>query len=272
MLKSFLYIPIVLLLACNNQPKEIKNTKQESLLPDEIARLDKLAKQYPDSVGLHMRLVNALDSLGNYSSALEELNTLIKKDSSNFGLWFKKAQLSEQIKDTSTAIKSYSRAANIYASPDAMLALANLFAETKNTKALELCKKVSDLRMGRSYQSNCDFIAGIFYARTGNSEKAITLFKNCISNNYTYMEAYMEIGFIYYDKKQFAEALKIFETAIAVKNNYPDGYYWIGKTQEANKNSIAAIENYEKALSLDPKLLEAEQAINRLKNAMSTKN
>jgi tetratricopeptide (TPR) repeat protein len=267
MLKPILYISILLLLACNSQPKEMKNTKSESKLPDEIARLDKLAKQFPDSVGLHMRLVNALDSLGNYSSALVELNTLIKNDSSNFGLWFKKAQLSEQLKDTSEAIKSYSRAANIYASPDAMLALANLFAETKNTKALDLCKKVSALRMGRSYQSHCDFIAGIFYARTGNTARAIPLFMNCISNNYTYMEAYMEIGFIYYDKKQFPEALKIFETAITVKNNYPDGYYWIGKTHEANKNSLAAIENYEKALSLDPNLIEAEQAISRLKNA-----
>jgi tetratricopeptide (TPR) repeat protein len=121
--------------------------------------------------------------------------------------------------------------------------------------------------MGRTYQSHCDFIAGIYHSRTGNTVKAIQLFTNCIANNYTYMEAYMEIGFIYYDKKQFSDALKIFETAVAVKNNYPDGYYWLGKTHEANKNGNAAIENYEKALSLDPKLMEAEQAISRLKNA-----
>jgi tetratricopeptide (TPR) repeat protein len=267
MIKLFSYISLILLLACNNQPKDKKNTKTELVLPEEIARLDKLAKQFPDSVGLHMRLVNALDSLGNYTPALVELNALIKNDSSNFGLWFKKAQLSEQLKDTLTAIKSYSRAANIYASPDAMLALANLLAETKNNKALVLCQKVSDLRMGRSYQSHCDFIAGIFYTRTGNSAKAIQLFTNCIANNYTYMEAYMEIGFIYYDKKQYSEALRTFQTAVTVKNNYPDGYYWLGKSFEAIKNSNAAIENYEKALTLDPKLIEADQAINRLKNA-----
>ncbi len=255
-----------MLMACNNQSKEQKNTKNATILPEEIARLDKLSKQFPDSVGLHMRLVNALDSLGDYSSALIELNTLIKNDSSNFGLWFKKAQLSEQLKDTTTAIRSYSRAANIYPSPDALLALANLFAETKNNKALELCQKVSDLRMGRTYQSHCDFIAAVFYARTGNSARAIQLFTSCIANNYTYMEAYMEIGFIYYDKKQYSEALKTFQTAITVKYNYPDGYYWLGKTYEANKNSNAAIENYQKALSLDSKLVEAEQAINRIKS------
>lgn len=266
MIKPFLYASLLFLMACNNPQKDQKNTKKETILPDEIARLEKLAKQYPDSVGLHMRLVNALDSLGDYEPALVELNSLIKNDSSNFGLWFKKAQLSEQLKDTIAAIKSYSHAANIYASPDAMLALANLFAETKNSKALELCQKVSDLRMGRTYQSHCDFIAGIYQSRTGNGAKAIQLFKNCIANNYTYMEAYMEIGFIYFDKKQYTDALKTFQTAVTVKNNYPDAYYWLGKTNEANKNWTAATDNYEKALSLDPKLMEAEKAINRLKS------
>jgi tetratricopeptide (TPR) repeat protein len=266
MIKPYLYAVFFLLLACNSQPKDLKNSKKGTILPDEIARLEKLSKQYPDSVGLHMRLVNALDSLGDYAPALDELNALIKNDSSNFGFWFKKAQLSEQLKDTNAAIKSYRRAANIYSSPDAMLALANLFAETKDSKALELCQKVSALRMGRTYQSNCDFIAGIYFARTGNSVKAIQLFNKCIANNYTYMEAYMEIGFIHYDKKQFSDALKTFQTVVTVKNNYPDGFYWMGKTYEASKNTEAAIENYEKALSLDPKLVEAEQAINRIKS------
>ena len=131
--KRFLYIPLLFILSCTNQTKDKNSTKQNLVLPEEISRLNQLAKQFPDSVGLHMRLVNALDSMGSYALALEELNTLIKNDSSNFGLWFKKAQLSENLKDTLAAIKSYSRAANIYASPDAMLALANLLAETKNS-------------------------------------------------------------------------------------------------------------------------------------------
>lgn len=251
-------------MACNSQPKDQKKSSPKNQIPDEIISLNKLSKQFPDSVGLHMRLVNAFDSIGQYEPALKELNSLIKNDSSNFGFWFKKAQLSAQIKDTNEAINAYSKAATIYASPDAMLALANLLAETKNNKALILCQKVSDLRMGRTYQSHCDFIAGIYYARIGNTAKAIKLFTNCIANNYTYMEAYMEIGFIYYDKKQFPEAEKTFQTAVTVKNNYPDAYYWLGKTQEASKNFEAAKANYEKAISLDSGLIEASEAIQRM--------
>ncbi len=267
MMKPILYISLLLLMACNSQSKENKKGSPDKVLPEEISWLEKLAKQFPDSVGLQLRLVNALDSLGNYAPAITQVDALIKKDSGNFGLWFKKAQLSEQSKDTLNAIKSYSQAAKIYASPDALLSLANIYAETKNNKALELCQQVAELRMGRAYQSHCDFIAGVYFARTGDQKKAIRLFTNCINNNYTYMEAYMEIGFIYYDSKQFSDAVKIFQTAISVKNNYPDAYYWLGKSEEATKNNLVAIENYEKALSLDPKLIEADEAIKRLKAA-----
>jgi tetratricopeptide (TPR) repeat protein len=272
MTKPVLFCSLLLILACNSQQKDNKNQPNKSKLPDEIARLEQLTKQFPDSVGLHLRLVNALDSLGDYAPAIVELDSLLIKDSSNFGLWFKKAQLAEQSKDTVTALKSYNQAAKIYASPDALLALANLYAETKNSKALELCQAVADLRMGRTYQAHCDFIAGVYYARIGNGSKAIGLFKNCIANNYTYMEAYLETGFVYFDKKQYPEALKVFQTAVTVKNNFPDGYYWMAKTNEARNETNAAIENYEKAFSLDPQLLEADQAIKRLKNQAATKN
>lgn len=272
MTKPVLYLFLVIIFACNSQQKDNKNQSNKAKLPDEIARLEQLAKRFPDSVGLHLRLVNALDSLGNYAPAIVELDTLLKKDSSNFGLWFKKGQLSESLKDTVAALKAYNHAAKIYASPDALLALANLYAETKNNKALELCQAVADLRMGRTYQAHCDFIAGVYFARIGNGSKAIHLFKNCIANNYTYMEAYLETGFVYFDKKQYKEALKVFQTAVTVKNNFPDGYYWIAKTFEALNETNAAIENYTKAFSLDPQLVEAEQAIKRLKNKTASKN
>ena len=75
--KLFLYIPLLFILSCTNQTKDKNSTKQDLVLPEEISRLNQLAKQFPDSVGLHMRLVNALDSMGSYALALEELNTLI---------------------------------------------------------------------------------------------------------------------------------------------------------------------------------------------------
>lgn len=265
MMKHRLFILLVILSACNSGTRDKKPSKELAAVPAEIKTLYQSIKQNPDSIGLRMRLVDALDSMGDYGKASSEMDSLLKKDSANFGLWFRKAQLQEHAKDTSGAIRSFSSAAKVYPSPDALLSLANLYAEKKDDRSLILCEQVAELRMGRTYQSHCDFIAGVYYARTGKTEKAIQLFNRCIANNYTYMEAYMEKGFIYYDNKQIKDALAVFQTVVTVKNNYPDGYYWLGKCWEASHDGAAAIENYEKALSLDNQLTEAAEAIKRIK-------
>ncbi len=78
------------------------------------------------------------------------------------------------------------------------------------------------------------------------------------------MEAYMEKGFLYFDNKKVAEALAVFQTVITVKNVYADGYYWLAKCYEALNNKAEAIANYQKAITLDPKLTEASAALKRM--------
>jgi tetratricopeptide (TPR) repeat protein len=223
-------------------------------------------QQNPDSASARMKLVNVLDSLGMYKEALAQTDSLIKRDSLNNGLWFAKAQLLESNKDTAEAIRSYERAIRIYPSVEAQLNLANLFAETKNSKALSICKRVRRIIPARETDASCDFIEGVFYARRGNQQQAITLFNKAIANNYTMMEAYMEKGFIYYESKNYNDALKVFETAITVNNMYADAHYWKAKCYEAIGNKKEAIANYKRALGLDKRLREAAEGIMRLKS------
>lgn len=221
--------------------------------------------QNPDSTGLRMRLINSLDSLRMYKEAIAQTDSLIKRDSLNNGLWFTKARLQEDNKDTAAAIESYTRAANIYPSVETQLHLANLLAETKNRKAILICENVRKLGIGRETDAVCNFIAGIYYARTGIDKQALQFFDKAINDNYTLMEAYMEKGFIYYDNKNYQEALKVFETAITVNRTYADAYYWRAKCYEALGNKSEAVLDYQRSLGLDKQLKEAAEAIQRLK-------
>jgi tetratricopeptide (TPR) repeat protein len=103
--------------------------------------------------------------------------------------------------------------------------------------------------MGREYTAHTSFISGVYYARTGNSQKAMNAFNTCIANDFTYVEAYMEKGFLLYDGKKITDALQVFRTLSAVKNTYPDAYYWIAKCYEAMNNKTEAVSNYQKALT-----------------------
>ena len=256
---------ILLFAACKNEPQnKVPDSLQKDEMPAAIRQLFEKLVQNRDSVGLRLQLIDALDSLGAYQQALGQMDSLIQKDSLNYGLWYRKALLQENTKDTTGALRSYRYAIRIYPAPDALLAAANLLAEQKNPTALALCKQVADLRLGREYTAHCSFITGVYHARSGNKEKAITAFNQSIYNDLNYTEAYMEKGFLYYDAKKIDEAVQVFQTLVKVKNTYADGYYWLAKCYEALANTTEAIANYKKAVMLDPKLTEASEALKRM--------
>lgn len=262
---SWIVLTAVLLFACKNKGNQPNDRDTEKLSPI-VEQLVNAVEQHPDSVGLRLQLVDALDSIGNLPLAMVQMDSLIKKDSGNFGLWYKMGSLKERSGDTLLAIGAYGVAAKIYPTPDVLLTLGNLFAETKDSRVFKTVAQVAGMRLGKTYQSHCNFIVGVYYARTGNSKAAIDQFNSCINNNYGYLEAYMEKGFIYFDAKDFISANQVFQTVVTIKNIYADGYYWLGKTAEAQQLKAEAIAQYERSLALDPSLKEASAAISRLKN------
>lgn len=259
-----LVICLSVIISCKENGSSTQVDKANDEKKALVESLKKEVTAKPDSASVRMRLVNALDSLGLYEEAIAQTDSMIKRDSLNNGLWFAKGSLFESNKDTALAIKSYLRALAIYPSLETQLSLANLYAETKNAAALQLCQNVVNMRLGKEVDGYTNFIAGIYFSRTGNKQQALTLFDKAITNNYTLMEAYMEKGFILFETKKYNEALQTFEKAVTVNNLYADGYYWQAKCYEAMGNKQEAITNYQRSLGLDKNLAEAREALKRL--------
>jgi tetratricopeptide (TPR) repeat protein len=240
------------------------SNKKEKTLPPEVIALQQRVAQHPDSVGARLLLAIALDSVEEYAPALKHMDTLIQKDSNNYGLWYTKGQIEEDAKDTASAIGSYTNAIKVYPSADAMLSLANIYAEQKNPRSLLICNQVRQLGLGRSYDASCAFIAGVYNARTGQKQLALNLFDQCIQNDYTYMEAYIEKGLVYFDGKQYQEALNVFNLAAKVNHLYPDSYYWIARCYEMMNVKDSAVYYFKQSLALDKNAPETRQALKRL--------
>ena len=130
-----------------------------------VESMQKQLQQFPDSAGLRLQYAFILDSVKMYKEALVQMDTLVKNDTSNYGLSFAQGQIAEDAGDTLLALKSYAHAAHLYESPDVLLALANLYAELKNDRAILLCSSVKALGLGRDKDADCAFITGVYYAR-----------------------------------------------------------------------------------------------------------
>jgi tetratricopeptide (TPR) repeat protein len=246
------------LLACNGNKDKVAEGNYVEDLKAQV-------KGYPDSIQLQLILVDALDSLGRYKEALSEIDQLIAKDSLNYGLWVTKGKVQQNLTDTAAAIVSFRRAARVYPSPEALLALANLYAETKDAKVFEVCAMIDQLKLGREMDSYTHFFTGVYYSRIGDKQKAIEYFDRAINYNYTLMDTYIEKGSLYYEERNYAEAMKIFKTATTINNTFADGYYWQAKCYEAMNDKPNAMSSYSKAFALDKKMKEAEEGMNRMK-------
>jgi tetratricopeptide (TPR) repeat protein len=258
--RCFIVIAIFIL-ACQNNGQQLREERSEE---DPLQELKQRVKQHPDSADLRIQLAYAYDSMGNYKEAISEMDNLIGKDSTNYSLWYSKGQILQDSGDTSAAIQAYSKAVKIYPAPDALLSLANLYAEQENERSLFICNQIKDMSLGKEYDAHCAFIAGIYYARKGRYEEALELFDECIRNSYTYMEAYIEKGLIYFDRRNYKDALKIFEFVSNVNNLYADAYYWMGRSYEMMDIRDSASLRYKQALSLDNTSVEAKKGLQRV--------
>ena len=254
-----------ILFACNNGDTVAnKNDSAKKAMMPLIQSMQKQLQQFPDSAALRLQYAFTLDSVAMYKEALAQMDSLTNNDSLNYGLWFAKGTIAEDAQDTLLAIKSYATAAHIYESPDALLALANLYAEQKNDRAILLCSRVKALGLGREYDAHCAFITGVYYARLHKTNDALKYFDECIANNYTYMEAYIEKGLAYFDAGQYNKALEVFQFAATVNNLYADAYYYQARCYEMLNKKDSAVLRFKQSLQLDPTIDEAREHLKKL--------
>ncbi len=231
---------------------------------DAVDLLNKCIQQYPGNMEFMRRLGEAYTQTGHTKEALALYDDLLKKDSGNFEALYEKGMLYAALKDTGSAIaaleKSYQRQPILQNG----LALANLYAETKNIAVIDLCDALQRRDTAREFVDPV-FLKGVYYSNTKDYPKAIAFFDEAIGRDWHFIEPYIEKGIILFEQKNYDEALKTFQFAANISYTNADNYYWMGRCYEAIGKNDEALDYYYKALTFDKDFTEAKEAIRRLK-------
>jgi tetratricopeptide (TPR) repeat protein len=231
---------------------------------DAIELLKKCIQQYPANMEFMRRLGEAYTQSGDTKQALALYDELIKKDTANFEALYEKGLLYAQLKDTGNAIALLERAYRSQPILQNGLALANLYAETKNEKVIVLCDALQQRDTARDFVDPI-FLKGVYYSNIKDYPKAIGLFDEAINRDWRFIEPYIEKGIILFQQKNYDEALKTFQFATNISYTNADNYYWMGRCYEAIGKKEEAIDYYYKALTFDRNFKEAREAVKRLK-------
>jgi len=262
-MKYFFSALLILIFSCNNSSNPVIQTK-DSLQQLLQSIRDSIAK-YPDDPKPKYNLAIVLQDAGKYKEAVKALDSLniSKGDSTNpklyFDYLFKRAELLELSGDTAEAIKTL----ELFVMPgeltQAGLQLTNLYAETKNPKALSFCDAMNK-NDATGKDPNPDYLKGVYYYNINDIKNALAQFDECIRKDYNFIDAYMQKGLIFYNQKKYTEAITVYDLALSVSGSYADAYYWKAKCQEALGQKKDAKLNYQRAYGLDKSLVEAKQA------------
>ncbi len=244
------------------QKREIDSSSATNQLAD---LENKISSDTLTTDSLRENLVEKLVENNQVDKAILQIDLLLKKQPNSPAYLFMKADALERKADTVGAIQFYEKAITAAGSfADAELKLANLYAETANPLALKLSdimlKQTSFVKM----RSDVLMIKGIYYAKIKDTKNALRIYDQVIREDYSYLEAYIEKGLIYYDQGKFAEAYKQFEKSTVVSNAFADGYFWMAKAEEKLGKTKEAIDNYKRSLALDQEITEAKDALKRL--------
>jgi len=256
-----------ILFACKNHSANRLETKDS--LQQLLQSFRDSIKKYPNDTLLKYNLVLTLQEAGRYKEAVNVLDSmnLTWGDSANmkvyFNSLFKRAELLVLAGDTANAIKTLEFFVIPGELTEAGLQLANLYAETKNPKAISICDSM--IRNDESRRDpNPDYLKGVYYYNIGDNENAVKQFNSCIKKDYTFLDAYMEKGRIFYQQSKYKEAIEVYDLAIKVSNSFADAHLWKGKCHEALGQKEDAKISYQRAYAFDKTLTEAKEAADRI--------
>ncbi|MBZ5856581.1 tetratricopeptide repeat protein [Flavihumibacter profundi] len=233
--------------------------------PEAQQVLKELMSKYGNNMNLKRRMAEALQQNKQYDEAIQTYTGIIGEDSLDFEAYHERALIYLEKKDTAAAQKDLEKSFALQPLQLTAITLANLYAESKNPRALVL----ADMIIARdSAKEMIDpvFIKGVYYANVKNYNKALEQFSTCIGMDWKFQEAYIEKGIIYFDQKNLDEALKQFKLAATVSNTFPDAYYWQGRCYEQLGLKEEALACYTRAYALDKNFKEAVEAAARVKS------
>jgi tetratricopeptide (TPR) repeat protein len=135
--------------------------------------------------------------------------------------------------------------------PFAVLAVAALMSMTFTAQAA-------------SEKAKEAFNKGVTAKQAGKVDDAIAAYKEAIGVDADYVDAYMNLGAVYFEKGSFDDALKSFQSASEKDPKNAEAFANIGKVQFTKRSYVESEIAYKKAIALDDKKTEYLREIGKV--------
>lgn len=223
---------------------------------DKIEELQNIIKEDSSNFQARRKLAVLLMDSGFNEEALGHLLYLSKNFSNDDGIFYNLGIVYEKLKKFANAKEAYLKSLEI--SPDSMDSTYNLglvYIELKEyDKAIECFEKILK---DDNEDSNSYFNLGLIYFKTKNYIKAMENFQTTIDLNDEDIYAHFYIGNIFKELGDLDSAREKFNKVLELSPDYSWAYFNLAVIDNETGNIEGAIENLQKTIELNPYDLDA---------------
>jgi len=238
--------------------------KRKGLLADAEAELRASLKSGPDNIDAHRHLADVYIIRGDFQQAIQEYRVLLDRDNDNFLLHFKLAQTYERSKRYKDAIAEYK--ISVQLAPDSVEANKELAILYEKTAMLDKAAHHyrETLRLKNDDRNSRNALTGI-YVKQKKYDALLALLKDETKQFPKNPDSYYRLGLMLYFMKDFDAAQQEYSTAVTLKPNHAKALNGLAKIAMIKGDNSEARKYLLASQKADPKLLEAKQMLNDLK-------
>lgn len=231
-------------------------------LSGSVKWLGKALKLNPNDPAAHLKMAKMFVYTKEYTSAFNEINTVLRQDVYNPEGYFLKGMIYKDLKDTSKAISSFQTAESV--DPryiDAMIQLGLLYSAKHDPLALKYFDKAFAIDTTDVFPI---YAKGVYYQDSKDYEAAKAQYKEAILHDKNYVNAYFNMGYILMQQDSLDKAYRHYDLLTQIDPASAEAYYNRGLCNELMGKKEQAIMDFKQAIVFDSEYEEPREGLKRL--------
>lgn len=224
--------------------------QQDTLTPKDLKSINDQILKDPNNLNLYLKRSKYYQSHNLMTEAINDINRVLKVDSSNIIYLNTAADLYFQVNQTGRSKQLLERMVKLDPkNKEAMLRLAQLYHFVKMYQP-ELDQLNEVLKLDE-HNAQAYFMKGMAWKEIGDTAKAVSSLETAIQQDANYYNAYIMLGIITAAKKD-PKAAGYYEAALRIQPNSQEALYDLAKFYQETEDWNNAVGTYTQLLKVNP--------------------
>ncbi len=245
-------VTIIAITSCGSDTKKTEVTTADSAsvkTPEELKVLNDQLLANPNDAGLYHKRAKYYINLKNYNAGLEDMNRVLKIDSTKTEYFLTLSDLYFVTNQTGKAKTALEKCILLDdKNVDAMLKLAELYLYVRKNE--QSMKYINMALKVNQYNAKAYFMKGMNYKEMKDTAKAISSMQTAVEQDQQYYNAYIQLGILCAAKKNTL-ATQYYKNAIRIQGNSVEALYNLGKCYQDMQDWKNAIDTYTSLIKID---------------------